>query len=674
MAEGIGIAAGHEELLVPGSPGCGKFLTVLEQERMPLRRLDGPLTSEALQGLELLLLGGPRADLEREEAVAVWGWVETGGSLLVTLDEAPPGAVLTALLEGVRLTPAQVTPQRPPGRWVLELVAPAENLRGEVPHSPRLPAHVRRFLQVVQWRRGAGAICVQGHTRELLDATFSVSAASWLVSLWRHRAASAEVARRRSLPQRHRLLQGYPMAHHLREVASEDGLGVLQWKLAPGGRPCIVGVLPHPFCNPAVKGCGFCTFPQEAYRNTTAEQVAAEVVRELTQWPQREELKRKPVEALYFGGGTANLTPPESFRALCRAARGALALVEGAEVTLEGVPVYFTARKPSLLDVLREELPGLQYRISMGIQTFDDGQLERMGRSAIGGPGAVEKAVNAARERGFSTSGDLLFNLPGQRRAQMLADVDRAIDLGLDQVCVYHLVLFEGLGTEWSRDPAMLAAVPPNAEACANWLAVRERLLERGFVQVTLTNFERAELRGTPRSFRYEPYGFSPESYDILGFGPAALNVVQGDRGWLKTANPEGAGDYLAARAKGRAVGRLLALGEWDARLLYLTRKVALLGIDRAAYRARFERDPLQDFGREFTALLEAGLVEETDGRLALTPEGMFYGDTVAGTLAWRQVQAMRALDALDPPYQPGMEERLSYDEELDASLWDPMG
>lgn len=661
MAQWIGIAAGHDERLAPGNPGCDNFFRLLSLERMPQRRLDGPLTPEALQELELLLLGAPGVDLERDEALAVWEWVEAGGSLLLVLGEEPPGPVISTLLEGVRVKPPR---QNQP--WPFEL---------EVP--PEAKQRTRHDKSLVQWRRGKGSICVVG-SGGLLDGKlvfdFDVSRACELVSLWRQHAAPAEVARRRTLPQRHRLLQGYPMAHHLRRLKEEDSIihahNVLR-DATP--RPCIVGVLPHPFCNPAVKGCGFCTFPQESYRNTSAEQVVAEVAREVSEWPWG---KRKPVEALYFGGGTANLTPPEPFRALCRSARNALALVPEAEVTLEGVPIYFTARKPSLLEVLREELPGLQYRISMGIQTFDDAQLARMGRNAIGGPSAVEKAVRAAKEQGFSTSGDLLFNLPGQSRAQMLADVDRAIELGLEQVCVYHLVLFEGLGTEWSKDPALLAAVPPNDTACANWLAVRERLLEQGFVQTTLTNFERAQVRGTPHSFRYEPYGFSPERYDIIGFGPAALNVwmAGGGASGLKTANPEGASDYLAARASKRNADRFLALGAQDMRLLYLTRKVALLGIDRAAYRALFKADPLEHFGRELTALLDAGLLTEQGTWLNLTPEGMFYGDTVAGTLAWRQVQMMRALDLLSPRNGTNEMERLSYDISLDDSLWDSMG
>lgn len=97
--------------------------------------------------------------------------------------------------------------------------------------------------------------------------------------------------------------------------------------------------------------------------------------------------------------------------------------------------------------------------------------------------------------------------------------------------------------------------------------------------------------------------------------------------------------------------------------------QVATLGIERSGYRAWFTSDPFDDFGRELTALLDAGLLREEGERLALTPEGMFYGDTIAGTLAWRQVQSMRAVDLIHPST-----ERLSYDEALDESLWNPMG
>src|SRR5205807_6346903 len=109
----------------------------------------------------------------------------------------------------------------------------------------------------------------------------------------------------------------------------------------------------------------------------------------------------------------------------------------------------------------------------MGIQTFDEGQLRRMGRLAFGTADTFRAVVREAHARGFTTSGDLLFNLPGQTLQQMRDDVARAVDLGLDHLGLYHLVLFRGLGTAWSHDRELLARLPSNEQAAEHWLALR---------------------------------------------------------------------------------------------------------------------------------------------------------------------------------------------------------
>ncbi len=68
-----------------------------------------------------------------------------------------------------------------------------------------------------------------------------------------------------------------------------------------------------------------------------------------------------------------------------------------------------------------------------------------MGRSGFGNARTFRDVVEYAHERGLTTSGDLLFNQPSQSLAEMLEDVDQAIESGLDQICLYHLVLFQGL-------------------------------------------------------------------------------------------------------------------------------------------------------------------------------------------------------------------------------------
>src|SRR5262249_2137255 len=102
-------------------------------------------------------------------------------------------------------------------------------------------------------------------------------------------------------------------------------------------------------------------------------------------------------------GGAADRRPPSSPRPPRRRREGA------AEVTLEGVPAYFVKRRPLLIDLLLQVIPARHYRISMGIQTFDEGQLRRMGRLAFGTADTFREVVDAAHARGFTVSADLLF-------------------------------------------------------------------------------------------------------------------------------------------------------------------------------------------------------------------------------------------------------------------------
>src|SRR5687768_12441800 len=73
-----------------------------------------------------------------------------------------------------------------------------------------------------------------------------------------------ELRRRMQKPQRHRLLHGYPLAAAMPRRLGSEPFDEVRLDRATG-RGLLVGVLPHPFCNPAVTGCGFCTFAHEKY-------------------------------------------------------------------------------------------------------------------------------------------------------------------------------------------------------------------------------------------------------------------------------------------------------------------------------------------------------------------------------------------------------------------------
>lgn len=483
-------------------------------------------------------------------------------------------------------------------------------------------------------------------------------------------------------PQRHRLLQGYPMLPLLRRAVPESVLeyahrradGELRlrpvarpdeakeagtpgdfaadkepWIRLDDSRPLLVGVMPHTQCNPRVSGCGFCTFPHDNYNKTTLRRTAHAVARQVDEvFRAYPNLAKRPVEGVYFGGATANLTPRDDLASIGQALARHLDLSR-AEITLEGVPSLFRSLFSGPFEALLE-MPARHRRVSMGVQTFDDAMLARMGRQAFGGEREVARVVDKAHRRGMTASGDFLINLPGEPRAQMIEDIERAAAMGLDQICVYHLVVTDGQGTPWSRDEAVRASLPSVESACENWLAVREALLARGHVQSTLTNFERADVHATDRRFVYEEKSYTPDLFDALGFGPHAISTfmdlerrraVKLVRGIQFEYDGSWGGNDL-----------VFTYAEEDLRLLFVTRTLARLRVPRPRYKELFGADLTEHFGEALSATDEAGLTTLDADALHLTPRGMFFADSVAGLLAWPRALALRASGAgLHTPY-----------------------
>src|SRR5581483_556081 len=114
--------------------------------------------------------------------------------------------------------------------------------------------------------------------------------------------------------------------------------------------------------------------------------------------------------------------------------------------------------------------------------------------------------------------------------------------------------------------------------------------------------------------------------------------------GGRRMINTDGAADYFAAVAAGTPVrDRLFDYHDGDLRVLYVTRRLAALAIDRREYRGLFGNDVTREFRSEVEALREANLITVAPRVICPTPRGMFYADSIAALLARRQVQARRA-------------------------------
>jgi len=426
--------------------------------------------------------------------------------------------------------------------------------------------------------------------------------------------------------QGYRLLQGFPAPKLMNVVGCNE-----PDYLKPD-KDLIVGVIPHPYCDPKVKGCGFCTFPHQQYDSELASRVESMVVNEIHIKSQKLGIKGKKVPAIYFGGGTANLTNPNHFQEMVETLDDNFD-IQDAELSLEGVPSYFLKQRGEILKRL-SSAPVNKKRLSLGIQTFDKDWIKEMGRTHFGDIRTVQKVIDQARKYEMGVSGDFLINLPGQDLSDMAQDVQTAMDLDLDQICIYNLVLYPGVGSEWSKNPEMMAKVPGVDQIFDNWEKIRDILLENGYVQSTLTNFEKRP------EFAYEKLSYWPQGVDGIGFGPSGISIVS-DQKWgegYKSINHESAKSYLALGNYKEFVGLYHSYNSKGIMLLNLSRNLSRGFADLA----EFKDNPLEVFSSEFKVLSDFELVKWDNQSIRLTKKGMFNCDSVIALLAKSEYDSHR--------------------------------
>jgi oxygen-independent coproporphyrinogen-3 oxidase len=187
-----------------------------------------------------------------------------------------------------------------------------------------------------------------------------------------------------------------------------------------------------PWC---VRKCPYCDFNSHEYRGAGGPPFGAYVDALIADLEQDLPLAwGRTVHSVFFGGGTPSLFPPGAIDDFLQRASARLRIAPEAEITLE--------TNPGTAEHGRFEgyrAAGVN-RLSFGIQSFDDGCLQRLGR--IHDSHEAESAVRMARDAGFDDFNiDLMYALPGQDLAMAADDVRRAIALEPTHLSHYQLTL-----------------------------------------------------------------------------------------------------------------------------------------------------------------------------------------------------------------------------------------
>ncbi|QNU15480.1 radical SAM family heme chaperone HemW [Thermomonas sp. XSG] len=245
------------------------------------------------------------------------------------------------------------------------------------------------------------------------------------------------------------------------------------------------------------------------------------------------------VHSVFFGGGTPSLFPPEAIDRFLQQASARLRFAPDVEITLETNPGT----------VEHGPFPGYRAagvnRLSFGVQSFDDGCLQRLGR--IHSSGDAERAVKSAQDAGFDNLNlDLMYALPQQTLAMALDDVERAVALAPTHISHYQLTL-EPNTVFAARVPA---GIPDEDSAWDMQEACQARLADAGFAQYEISAYAR-DGRQCRHNLNYWRFG------DYLGIGAGAhgkltLGATQQVLRRWKLKHPT---DYLAKAGTAAAIG-----------------------------------------------------------------------------------------------------------------------
>lgn len=366
------------------------------------------------------------------------------------------------------------------------------------------------------------------------------------------------------------------------------------------------GIYVHiPFC---LKKCDYCDFfsvPCERESVPEREYLEA-VVRHLSREVDAGGLAGREVSSVYFGGGTPSLMSPDFFDSLLKSLRTKFKLPGDVEISCEVNPKTADA---SWFDGARRA--GIT-RISIGVQSFNDGLLSALGR--VHTAEDAMRAVAEAQDAGFDSVGvDLMFGIPGETIPMLEDDVRTAMTFQPRHISAYQLTLEEG--TPLAKKYG--GTHPVSDDELLEQMRIASRMIGRGgWRRYEISNFAKpgSQCRHNMNYWRYGEY---------LGLGAGATSFVAGRR-WTQVKDVKMYVEGRGELAESEAIGVKTAMAEFCFLGLRTTD-----GIDAGDFENRFGRKFDEVYGDVSRGLVREGLVIRSEGRIMLSPRGVELSNQV---------------------------------------------
>lgn len=319
------------------------------------------------------------------------------------------------------------------------------------------------------------------------------------------------------------------------------------------------------------------------------------------------------IETIYVGGGTPTALDNDQMAYFLESIQEhLLPRSTNLEFTVEANPGNLN---PEKLAVMRE---GGVNRLSIGAQSFDDGLLEKIGRTHRSED--VLQAVASAREAGFdNVSIDLMFRLPHQTMGKLQDSLQRAVSLDIEHLSIYSLQV-EPRTIFHNRMKKGQLPLPDDDEEADMYEYLLGMLDKHGLRRYEISNFARPGYESRHNRLYWE-------NEDYYGLGAGAHSYMGGVRrvnaGWFKK--------YMRlVEEQGSACVQEHSVGpqEMMEDEMFLGLREAQ-GLSRRQFSARYECNLDDVFGDTVAGLIDRKLLAEDHGRIYLTKQGLFLGNEV---------------------------------------------
>lgn len=358
-----------------------------------------------------------------------------------------------------------------------------------------------------------------------------------------------------------------------------------------------------PFCTQI---CYYCDFSKVFIKNQPVDAYLQALIREFRSYDITE------LRTLYIGGGTPTSISTVQLDYLLTELSRDLNLNTLEEFTIEANPGDLTVDK---IEVLQKSAVN---RVSLGVQTFNDKHLKRIGRSH--NEAQIYSTIDALKTAGFQNiSIDLIYALPGQTMDDVRSNVAKALSLNIPHLSLYSLILEHHtvFMNKMRRGKLHLPTEDLEAEMFEYIISEMER---NGFEHYEISNFTKPGFESRHNLMYWD-------NVEYYGVGAGASGYLDG----IRYRNRGPIQHYLKGVSEGNArlSEEVLSKNEMMEEELFLgLRKKE--GVSIGKFEQKFGTSFEKRYGQIVQELQSDGLLKENNGFIQMTKKGLFLGDTVA--------------------------------------------